>query len=268
MRQNVTGFFILAGLTTIPFIYNVKTIRDGRSYCTRIVNVTQAEGKGICFTCTCSFKKAEDSALDLQETINLDDTYAVALKGKRPEDFEEAPGMDVPWYLQRMKETGHNDPCPGLDTRKVDMTVYNKPLSPFERRQLYFYRAIGTLPPDPNIHACVHLYASDRNSLFIVANHLDVADSFSQGSKAQMASLSHTVVLHVPAADILMDAQGSEERVWFCKEDWTTRAAGGRGIHNSRLVGPGGLHVASTWQEGMIRVGGKKSSQNMITHKL
>lgn len=97
--QNVTGFFILAGLTNVPFVYNVQTIRDGRTYCTRIVNVTQAEGKGICFTCTCSFKTAEDSPLDAQERIDLWDTYDVALKGTKPEDWEEAPGMDVPWYV-------------------------------------------------------------------------------------------------------------------------------------------------------------------------
>lgn len=97
--QNVTGFFILAGLTNIPFVYSVKIIRDGRSYCTRIVHVTQAEGKGICFTCTCSFKKHEESELDVQEKIDLDDTYAIVLKGTSPEDWNEAPGMDVPWFV-------------------------------------------------------------------------------------------------------------------------------------------------------------------------
>ena len=95
----MTGFFILAGLTTVPFIYTVKIIRDGRSYCTRIVNVTQAEGKGICFTGTCSFKMPEESPLDVQEKIDLDAQYSVALKGKRPEDWDEAPGMDVPWSV-------------------------------------------------------------------------------------------------------------------------------------------------------------------------
>lgn len=93
----MTGFFILAGLVEVPFIYNVKTIRDGRSYCTRIVNVTQAEGKGICFTCTCSFKLSEDSPLDVQEHIDLEDKYGLVLDGKKETDWDEAPGMDVPW---------------------------------------------------------------------------------------------------------------------------------------------------------------------------
>jgi len=99
LRQNVTGFFILAGLVNVPFVYNVKTIRDGRSYCTRIVNVTQAEGKGICFTCTCSFKREEESPLDVQEKIDLWEKYAVVLKGTKEEDWKEAPGMDVSWYV-------------------------------------------------------------------------------------------------------------------------------------------------------------------------
>ena len=99
VSQNVTGFFILAGLTNIPFVYNVKTIRDGRSYCTRIVNVTQAQGTGICFTCTCSFKKSEESFLDVQEKIDLKAKYAQVLEGKREEDWQEAPGMDVPWSV-------------------------------------------------------------------------------------------------------------------------------------------------------------------------
>jgi len=93
----VTGYFILAGLTNVPFVYDVQTIRDGRSYCTRTVNVTQAEGKGICFTCTCSFKLPEESTLDAQEDIDIWGKYASVLDGTKEEDWPEAPGMDVPW---------------------------------------------------------------------------------------------------------------------------------------------------------------------------
>jgi acyl-CoA thioesterase len=128
------------------------------------------------------------------------------------------------------------------------MTPYNKSLSPFDRRQLFFYRTIGDLPPDPNIHACAHLYASDRNSLFIVARHFEVSDKFTH-----MASLSHTVVFHTPALHIMMQSQSGKH--WFTQEVWTTRAGGGRGMHHSRIIGLGGTHVATSLQEGMIRVG-------------
>lgn len=164
-------------------------------------------------------------------------------------------------YWKQRRETGHNDEFPGLESRKVDMRPYNRPLPPLDRRQLLYYRVIGSTSQDPNLHACAHLYASDRNSLFIVANNLDVGDKFTQ-----MASLSHTVVFHTPIADMMMtDEQG--DKVWFCKEDWTTRAAGGRGIHQSRMIGPKGVHVASSWQEGMVRVGTNEKAQKKAAEK-
>lgn len=61
------------------------------------------------------------------------------------------------------------------------------------------------------------------------------------------------------------DNSGEEGKVWFAKEDWTTRAAGGRGIHHSRMIGPGGLHVATSWQEGMVRIG-KGKNRNEIKY--
>ena len=132
------------------------------------------------------------------------------------------------------------------------MTPYNQSVSPLDRRQLMFYRIIGSMSEDPNLHACAHLYASDRNSLFVVANHLDVGNDFTQ-----MASLSHTVVFHTPAEDLItLSADG--HRKWFTKEDWTSRAAGGRGIFQSRIIGPGGKHVATSFQEGVMRLGKAK----------
>ncbi|KAK5122061.1 hypothetical protein LTR85_004307 [Meristemomyces frigidus] len=254
--HNITGFFILPGLTSVPFVYKVHVIRDGRSYATRIVNVTQAEGKGVCFTCTCSFKVAETSPLDVQEKVDIWDKYKSVLEGRTPMDFEECPGMDVPWYWERRKETGHNDAFPGLQARKVDMAAYNDERHPLDRRQLILYRALGELPPDPNMHLCAHLYASDRNSLFIVANHFEVGDVYTQ-----MGSLVHSVVFHTGMKELMFgssattnspldDASGK----WFCKEDSSDRVAAGRGLFHSKVFAPDGAHVASILQDGMIRV--------------
>jgi acyl-CoA thioesterase II len=237
----------------VPFVYKVHNIRDGRSYCTRIVNVTQTRGKGVCFTCTCSFKTEETSDLDAQESLNLWEKYDSVLKGKTPDDFPEAPGMDVPWYW-KLLENGHpNDKFPGLTTKKADMSAYNKPRRPLDRRQLIFYKAIGELPHDANLHMCAHLYASDRNSLFIVANHYGVGGSFSQ-----MGSLAHTVIFHAPISELRLQAKassGNPQGDWYCKEDRTDRASVGRGMFHSRVWSPNGTHVMSIMQDGMIRVG-------------
>lgn len=50
-----------------------------------------------CFTATCGFKKPEKSRLDVQDHLDLWETFRPALEGKKPGDFEEVPGMDVPW---------------------------------------------------------------------------------------------------------------------------------------------------------------------------
>lgn len=62
---------------------------------------------------------------------------------------------------------------PGLKSTKVDMTSFNQDKSVLDRRQLQWYRVIGDMPDvhaDPNLHAAAHLYASDRNGLFVVSD--------------------------------------------------------------------------------------------------
>ncbi len=263
--HNITGYFILPGLLDVPFVYKVHNIRDGRSYCTRIVNVTQASGKGICFTCTCSFKTEESSDLDAQEPVDVWSKYNSVLKGKKPDDFPEAPGMDVPRYHKLLANGHANDKFPGLTMKRVDMAAYNEPREPLDRRQLIFYRPIGELPSDLNLHMCAHLYASDRNSLFIVANHLRVGGSFSQ-----MGSLTHTVTFHANLKDLRFgrntssdSPQGSPQGNWFCKEDRTDRASVGRANFHSRVFSPDGVHVMSIVQDGMVRIGERPAGKDI-----
>lgn len=247
----------------MPFVYKVHTIRDGRSYCTRIVNVTQAEGKGICFTCTCSFKTDETSPLDVQEHVDIWKRYKAVLAGKTPEDFPEAPGMDVPFYRKMLEKEPHrNEKFPGLQNHKADMRAYNHDKAPLDRRQLIFYRPLGELPDDPNIHMCAHLYASDRNSLYIVANHLEVSDSFTQ-----MGSLAHTVISHAPYEQLRFKPavpDNGPQGNWYVKEDWTTRVSVGRAMYHSHVWSPDGTHIATLMQDGMLRVGEKPKDASKL----
>lgn len=103
--------------------------------------------------------------------IDLQKKYAAVLAGKVPEDSPECPGVDSPYWWRVEKERGFVDPFPGLKTRKVDMDAYNKDRDALDRRQLQYYQVIGDMPTieeDANLHACAHLYASDRNGLFPV----------------------------------------------------------------------------------------------------
>lgn len=41
---------------------------------------------------------------------------------------------------------------------------------------------------------------------------------------------------------------------WFCQEAWAGGSRHGRGLHQSRMWREDGLHVASTIQDGMLRL--------------
>ncbi len=41
---------------------------------------------------------------------------------------------------------------------------------------------------------------------------------------------------------------------WFCQEAWAGGSRHGRGLHESRLWREDGLHIASTVQDGMLRL--------------
>lgn len=221
---------------------------------------------------------------------------------------DAAPSNDSEYFRETYMPAHpeHFNPIGGLHLRKADMKEYNSIHDPLDRRQLTFYTLRGSLPlptapfPPPkdgivsvtresNLHACAHLYASDRNSLFIVPNHLNRGREFTR-----MASLSHSVIFHVGIKDLitppepridhqnadrtlwedkklsLCSLDGYEEkdrdtdgRKWFVQEAWMTRATGGRGLHTSRMWDyERGVHIATTFQDGLIRFGDKKPKVN------
>ncbi|EKG20679.1 Acyl-CoA thioesterase [Macrophomina phaseolina MS6] len=251
--HNITGYFTLPGNTAFPFIYTVRLVRDGGRYCTRTVEVIQEHNKkGICFTCTCSFKKEGEASADFQGELDLREEYKVALGDQRPDEWPEAPSVDSPWYWEASAENNnYTDPFPGLSLRKVDMQAYNAPRKPLDRRQLQFYTTIGSMPPvarAANLHACAHLYASDRNGLFLIPNHLGAGDHFTA-----MATLSHSVVFHVRASELEMAEHDEKDtRKWYCQETRVSRVSGGRGMLEGRIWNERGVHIASMYQDGLV----------------
>ncbi|KAF2397700.1 Thioesterase/thiol ester dehydrase-isomerase [Trichodelitschia bisporula] len=251
--HSITGWFTLQGDTSRPFVYRVRNVRQGGSYCQRQVDVWQEPDleKGVCFTAICSFKRPEPTYNDRQHEGDLRAKYKAVLDGKRPEDWPEAPGVDSPYYWTTERERGYIDPFPGLQSRKVDMSAYNEGKATLEKRQLQYYSIIGDMPPvkeQPNLHACAHLYASDRNGLFPIPNFLDLGDQYQA-----IASLSHTVILHVEADGLNMIGPTGKP-YWFLHEIEVTRIAHGRAMTNYKLWREDGVHVATCVQDGLLRM--------------
>ena len=86
---------------------------------------------------------------------------------------------------------------------------------------------------------------SDKSS----SNNVDIGNNYSH-----MASLAHTVTFHGDAEELDMTDRSTGKARWFCQEAWAGGARHGRGLHESRMWRDDGLHVATTIQDGMVRL--------------
>lgn len=284
-EQNISGSYVLQGHTDVPFIYTVRHIRDGKNYAVRAVDARQ--GGRICFTCLCSFKRAEKYAPFSHQPIPLQETYKSLLAGKKPQDHLPSPGVDVDWFIEQVKE-GYVEEgeFPGVFAKKVDMQDFNQrdevKREPDRYRQLLLYSLRS--PPDgsggdkrysnqdlqvlkqredagefDNLYACAHLYACDKNSLFVAARALD------HQKPMAIASLSMTVIFHRRNSPLRMvdwDAafsrkdqqEGPLPMKWYIQENWTPGSGDNRVGFESRIFAPDGTLLATVLQDGQLRL--------------
>ena len=246
-------------------------------------------GKTPCFVATISFKRDESDKqrkglrkhFEHQAALpnHIDTTYKVALHGKLFEDHSIDPASDGIWSDQmswkQWKQRG--EAFPGLEQRKVDMRKFNgkaveggKDGGEVARRWrlLVFYRLLRERDvrdpqkikdkssqgeeeeDDLNFHACAHLYASDRNSLFLGIRALGYETSLNLAG-----SLAHTVIFHGPPSRLKMVDEVSGKRKAYVQESWASNSGADRLCHNSRLWDyDEGRIIATTMQDGMMRI--------------
>jgi Thioesterase-like superfamily len=152
-------------------------------------------------------------------------------------------------------QTPNQEPCyssafAGVYTSILDFDKVHKQLSPLNRHNLYIFSTIydDNSPFDPNLDACAHLYHSDRESVWSILRQFDLLDVLDVAS-----SLSHTVVFHA-GADKLRFRGEDGKRKWFYQETWSKRLSDARSLHEGRIYDGNGYHVASTMQDGAIRL--------------
>ncbi|MFZ6004223.1 MAG: acyl-CoA thioesterase II [Actinomycetota bacterium] len=226
--HSLHAYFLRPGDPTVPILYEVDRIRDGRSFTTRRVVAIQ-HGKAI-FNLQSSFQVPEEG-LDHQDPMP---------ESPRPEDLPDFKERMSPyaeamgdWYLR---------PRP-IDMRHVDWNPpdRNEPLPPHQRVWL---RADGRLPDDPVLHTCVLTYASDMTLLDTAL--LPHSGSW-QDPSLFMASLDHAMWFHRPFR--------ADE--WLLYSQDTPSASAGRGLGRGRIFTAGGALAVTVVQEGLIRVSRK-----------
>ncbi|WP_018350828.1 acyl-CoA thioesterase [Longispora albida] len=228
--HSLHGYFVRPGDATIPIVYSVENIRDGRSFSVRRVTAIQ-HGKPIFFM-SASFQLAEEG-LEHASPMPLD----VPGPGELPtmlEQLEQYPERAQLWSTI---------PRP-LDVRYVGESGWVRSGDrQTEPRQRVWMRFDGKLPDDPLLHACLLTYASDLTLLdSVLSTHGEV---WGPGGVIG-ASLDHALWFHRP---VRVDE-------WFLYDCWSPSASGGRGLANGRMFTPDGRHVASAVQEGLLRRAG------------
>jgi acyl-CoA thioesterase-2 len=218
--HSLHSYFLQPGDTGAPIVYDVETVRDGRSFATRRVLARQ-HGRPI-FGLTTDFQKPEQS-VDHQDAFPPDVPAPEACldpqEGRR-EHFAEWGAIDLRYVGSSADHLPDDPQRPG--------------------RQRYWLRIAGELPDDPLLHAAAFTYASDMT---IAGAALAPHGYRIGGPEIMMASLDHAVWFH----------EAFRADRWWLYDQHSPRASGARGLINSRVFTEDGRLVASTAQEVLLR---------------
>jgi acyl-CoA thioesterase II len=224
--HSLHAYFIRPGDPSIPIVYEVDRIRDGRSFTTRRVVAVQ-RGKAI-FALSASFQQVEPGN----------------------EHAETMPDVPPPDELPSRQDSmaGLADKLGPVATmpRPIDIRYITAP--PWEQRgkdnqgpNRVWMRADGRLPDDDLLHVCVLTYASDMTLLDSVLVRHGVYWGF---DKVLGASLDHALWFHRPFR--------ADE--WFLYESTSPSASGARGLATGRFFAQDGTLIATVVQEGLLRI--------------
>ena len=237
LAHSLHGYFLRPGATDIPILFKVDRIRDGKSFTTRRVVAIQ-KGEAI-FAASISFQVTEDG---FSHQMDMPDVpHPEALRDEvqiRQEHLDALPdGYPDEYDIRHMP----------IEIRPIN--PYNmfdpKPRPP---EQICWMRCREPLPDDPRLHQCVLAYLSDWTLLDTATYPHSV--SYLQ-SNMQVASLDHAMWFHRPfRAD-----------QWLLYVQDSPSAGGARGLNRGLIYDEAGVLVASTTQEGLIRVHSEPSSQ-------
>ena len=226
--HSLHAYFLLGGDPSVPIIYEVDRIRDGRSFTTRRIVAIQ-HGRAI-FSISASFHVHEDGFEHQAEMP------AVPGPDELPGDAEirdrVLPMMPDPIrrYFERERL---------IELRPVEFERYLGKKLPGGRSHIWF-RTTGILPAAPAIHRCALAYASDLSLLdaSLVPHGHTVFER-----TIMAASLDHALWFHRPFK--------ADE--WLLYAQDTPSAGGNRGFARGLIFTRDGVLVASVAQEGLIR---------------
>jgi acyl-CoA thioesterase II len=225
--HSLHAYFIRPGDPSVPIVYEVDRIRDGRSFTTRRVVAVQ-RGKAI-FALSASFHQVEEGV-------------------EHAETMPDVPAPEsLPTRVEAMARFAEQLGPFATAPRPIDIRYVTEPpwelrdRGPSEARSQVWMRADGTLPDDELLHVCVLTYASDMTLLDAILVRHGVYWGF---DKVLGASLDHALWFHRPFR--------ADE--WVLYDCASPSAAGARGLATGRFFAQDGTLIATVVQEGLVRI--------------
>jgi acyl-CoA thioesterase II len=227
--HSLHAYFLRAGDIEAPIVYAVDRARDGKSFSVRRVVAIQ-HGQPI-FNFSASFQIHEAG---VEHQIAMPEV-------PQPEDLPPAeplpPSELAKLPVKQQRWLGRKGP---FEFRNVHPRNELNPVKRAPLQQIWF-RLIDRAPDDASLHQAMLAYASDF--YLLGTSMLPHGISYLHGN-VQMASLDHAMWFHRP---LRVDE-------WLLYSCDSPTAQGARGLNRGMIFSRDGKLVASTAQEGMIRV--------------
>jgi len=229
VAHSLHAYFLRRGDVSAPIIYEVDRARDGRSFSNRRVVAIQ-HGRPI-LNLAASFQNPEEG---LEHQFDMPDVPG-------PEGLKDLTEVakDMLDHIPSKMRRFLTDKRP-FEFRHVEPVDFEHPGKMPPKKHVWI-RAVARLPDNPVLHQNLLTYVSDYELLG--AATLPHGLSFTRGSVI-MASLDHALWFH---SDVRMDE-------WLLYAMDSPSSSGARGLARGQLFTEDGRLVASTTQEGLIRV--------------
>ena len=227
--HSLHAYFLVAGDVSAPIVYEVELARDGKSFSNRRVVAIQ-HGQPI-FNMTASFQVPEQGLEHQAEMPQVPGPEGLADVRELPPDVL----AKVPEKMRRFLT--HERP---FEFRPVEPIHVSAPPRAAPVRHIWV-KTVDALPDNADLHRNVLAYVSDYQ--LVSTATLPHGIHFAEGN-VQLASLDHAMWFHRPFR--------ADEWLLYAME--SPNASGGRGLALGRFFTRDGQLVASTAQEGVVRV--------------
>jgi acyl-CoA thioesterase II len=227
--HSLHAYFLRRGDFNAPIVYEVDRARDGNHFSTRRIVAIQ-HGAQI-FNMSASFQAAEEG---LQHQLPMPQVAPPEALADLP-SYARDLALCLPTSVRRLLEKKRP-----FEFRPVEPPGFPLPQKSAPLKNIWF-RAVDKLPDDEGLHRCLLAYVSDFNLL-------------------EAAMMPHGLSMTTPQ---LMVAS-IDHAMWFHRnvrvDDWllyaidSPSASNARGFTRGSLFARDGRLVASTAQEGLLRV--------------